>query len=57
MTEPEWLDSTDGGSKLEFLHGQPSERKRRLFAVACCRRIGHLLTQDAQRAVVEAHER
>jgi hypothetical protein len=33
-----------------------SERKLRLFAVACCRRIQHLISVEAVRAVVEAAE-
>jgi hypothetical protein len=37
MTEQEWLKCTELTPLLEFLHGGASDRKLRLFAVACCR--------------------
>ncbi|MFO0798304.1 MAG: hypothetical protein U0804_12575 [Gemmataceae bacterium] len=41
VTESEWATSTDPLAMLSFLRdlGLVSERKLRLFAVACCRRI------------------
>lgn len=39
MTEHEWRTCDDPGPMLDYLHGRASERKLRLFACACCRRI------------------
>lgn len=39
MTESEWLECVDPTPILEFLQANVSERKLRLFAVACSRRV------------------
>lgn len=52
MTEAEWLGCTDPSSMVKLLRGKVSDRKLRLFACACCRRIWTLLThEDAQECV------
>jgi hypothetical protein len=57
MTEAEWLAHTDLVRVLRSLSGTPSDRKRRLFAGACCRRIWHLLATEPPRQLVEQAER
>jgi hypothetical protein len=55
MTEAEWLKSTNPKSLLEFLGRNFSRRKLRLFAVACCKRAIHLLTEkDLRNDCLEA---
>jgi hypothetical protein len=55
--EGEWLASRDPSAMLAFLGKEAPERKRRLFAVACCRRIWDLSTTDLHRKAVELAER
>ena len=59
MTESEWLRATDPTAMLAFLRdtGRLTERKARLFAVACCRRIWSLIRPRAYRDLVEVAER
>jgi hypothetical protein len=56
MTEAEWLGSSYPDSMLEFLHGRASDRKLRLFAAACCRRLWHLLEEEWSCRLVELVE-
>src|SRR5688572_29475542 len=39
MNESEWLTSTDPREMLSFVVPRASDRKWRLFACACCRRV------------------
>jgi hypothetical protein len=57
VTEAEWLAATDPQPMLEFLRGRVSDRKLRLFAVACCRRFGNLIVFDQQRLAIQAAEK
>jgi hypothetical protein len=50
MTEAEWQSSTDPRGMLEFLERerQATERQLRLFALACCSRIWHVLPEEGK---------
>lgn len=65
MNENDWLVSTDLKSMLIFVRPNVSDRKLRLFAAACCRRLNDwriqhgnnaLLDEDDNRRIVEAIE-
>lgn len=43
MTEEEWLRCPLPNVMLKFLYAHPNGRKRRLFAVACLRRLAHTM--------------
>jgi hypothetical protein len=58
MTEAEWLATADPGPLLAFLriHGQVAQRRCRLLACACVRRIWPLLADVTWRRAVEVAE-
>ncbi len=57
MTESEWLASVDPQALLLYVLPWASERKLRLFACACCRRIWRLMKTERARHAVETAER
>jgi hypothetical protein len=59
MDEVTWATSTDPTELLLSLRAAniASERKLRLFAVACCRRVWSLLADERSRRAVEVAER
>jgi hypothetical protein len=56
MTEAEWLHATEPGPMLAYLGSKASNRKLRLLACGCCRRIWSLLTDRPSRTAVDVAE-
>jgi Imm-5 like putative immunity protein len=58
MTESEWNSCQDPQTMLDFLRttGRASERKLRLFACTCARRVWHLLEDERSRRAVAVAE-
>jgi len=56
VTEAEWLACGDPEPMLEFLRGWASDRKLRLFAVACCRKAWAWLAGHEKFAVIAVEE-
>jgi hypothetical protein len=57
MTEAEWLSCRRPEDLLWVFQQKGRARKARLFAVACCRRIPRLLSEDTWQRTVEVAER
>lgn len=56
MNRREWTACADPRAMLPFLQGKVSDRKLRLFACACCRRIIHLV-EPHNRLMLDVAER
>jgi hypothetical protein len=57
VTQDDWRTCADPEPLLHFLRDRGSIRKWRLFAVACCLRIGPLITDERSRRAVEVAAR
>jgi len=56
MSDDEWLNCDEPSVMLDSLRIAKSDRKLRLFAAACCRRIWHLLSDERSRRGVDVAE-
>jgi hypothetical protein len=57
MSETKWQACKSPARMLRYLEGRTSERKLRLFACACCRRLWPWLTGEGSRQAIEVLER
>ena len=57
MREQDWQARTDPKRMVEFVTEKASDRKKRLFTVACCRRIWSLMSDSRSTMAVEVAER
>ena len=57
MTEAEWMACVEPMRMLRTLEGKVSERKMRLLACACARRLWHVLDDHRCRNAIEVAER
>lgn len=56
ITEQTWLTSDNPLPMLEYLRGKASIRKLRLFVVASCCRLGHIIGEENARCVRDTGE-
>lgn len=56
MTESEWFTCIEPRDMLHFLRNKSTDRKVRLFACACCRRVWEVLSEPACHEAVEVAE-
>lgn len=56
MTEAQWLAATDPFELLVSVEADTTQRKTRLFADACCRRIARFLAAERSRNAIEVSD-
>jgi hypothetical protein len=56
MADHWWTECTDPMRMLRHIHGKVSDRRLRLYACGCCRRIWRWLGDERSRRAVEAAE-
>jgi hypothetical protein len=56
MSEEEWLECTDIGRMLEFIHDKGTDRQWRLYLCGGCRAISHLFYSNSSRRAVDVAE-
>jgi hypothetical protein len=56
MTEVDWLAATDPFELLDSVEEETTQRKIRLFADACCRRISRFLAAERSRNVIDVSD-
>jgi hypothetical protein len=56
MNELQWLASDDPGEMMEFLNFREPSRKKRLFGVAVCNHVWHLIEEECGRDVLAKYE-
>jgi hypothetical protein len=57
MTEAEWLATFDLDEMIEYLDFRSLTRKKRLFGVAACYRVRHLLEDECGRVALVTYEK
>lgn len=57
MTEAEWLKCNEVYPLLSSLSEKTSDRKFKLFSIACCRRISHLIVDSVAQKLIDESER
>lgn len=57
MKEADWLASSNARHLLQGVRSRLGDRKLRLLACACCRRVWHLLVSECSRRAVAVAER
>jgi hypothetical protein len=57
MTEEEWLTSEDPETMLAYLGKKATDRKLRLFSLACCRRVWNFVKDERLKTALDTLER